>query len=117
MAWIWGVLEVPLLTLWGVCAQRKHQIAQNINDSKPDSLLLLFAKGLSYCCVAVTALFSLDALLSRFGIASPELVIQIESHMGFFIFMIVLSADIMVPVLFIRNIYAHIKCRKDQNRR
>ena len=110
-------IEIPLLTVWGVCADRKHKKAQNRNDSKSDSWFLNLAKALSFGCLAVIAFIFLEDLPLRLGFISHSTLKIIEWNTAPFMLLITYCAFIAVPVLFIRNIYAHIKWRKDQNGR
>ena len=110
-------LEVPLLTVWGVCADRKNKIALNLDNPKKDSGFLILARGLSLACFIGILFFSLEALFWSFGKQWPHALEIIESGMASFTYLTFLIAPIAVPILFIRNIYAHIKWRKVQNRR
>ena len=110
-------VEVPLLTVWGVCADRKNKIALNLDNPKKDSGFLILAGGLSLACFIGILFFSLEALFWSFGKQWPHALEIIESGMASFTYLPFLIAPIAVPILFIRNIYAHLKWRKVQNRR
>ena len=110
-------VEVPLLTVWGICADRKNKIALNLDNPKKDSAFLILAGGLSLACFIGILFFSLEALFWSFGKQWPHALEIIESGMASFTYLLFLIAPIAVPILFIRNIYAHIKWRKVQNRR
>ncbi len=110
-------VEVPLLTVWGVCADRKNKIALNLDNPKKDSGFLILAGCLSLACFIGILFFSLEALFWSFGKQWPHALEIIESAMASFTYLPFLIAPIAVPILFIRNIYAHIKWRKVQNRR
>ena len=105
-------VEVPLLTVWGVCADRKNKIALNIDNPKKDSGFLILAGGLSLACLIVIVFFSFEALLPCFGVKWSPALKTIESIMAPFLFLTTLIAPIAVPALFIRNIYAHLKWMK-----
>ena len=110
-------LEVPLLTLWGICADRKNKIALNIDNPKKNSTFLNLAGCLSIACLIGIVFFSFKALSWCFGIQWPHSLKIIESRLASFTNLTFFIAPIAIPILFIRNIYAHLKGRKEQYRR
>ena len=115
ITYLCAIIEVPLLTVWGVCVDRKRKTARSGNHSKRDSLFLKFAKVLSWCCLVILAASSLELLLGRCEILSRAARKTIHSYTDIPGTVIMIIAFIAVPVLFIRNIYAHLKWRKEQN--
>ena len=116
-------LEVPLLTVWGVCADRKNKIALNLDNPKKDSGVLNSARSLSFACFIAILFSSLEALAVFFGYSEKqyphalEIILKIIfGCMASITYIAFLIAPIAVPILFIRNIYAHLKWRKDKNR-
>ena len=114
---ICAYIEIPLLAVWGIWVDRRHTQVQNRIHSKPGSSLLSLAKVLSCCCLGAAAFVILRELLWHFGIISPGLFKAVVMNTALPLIIISTLAVVAVPVLFIRNIYAHIKWRKDQNGR
>ncbi|MBQ6620503.1 MAG: hypothetical protein IJH68_10220 [Thermoguttaceae bacterium] len=112
-------VEVPLLTVWGICADRKNKIALNLDNPKKDSGVLNSARSLSFACFIAILFSSLEALAVFFGYSEKqyphalEIILKIIfGCMASITYIAFLIAPIAVPILFIRNIYAHLKWRK-----
>ena len=93
----------------GYLCRSQNKIALNLDNPKKDSGVLILAEGLSLACFIGILLSSLVALFWSFGKQWPHVLEIIESGMASFTYLPFLIAPIAVPILFIRNIYAHIK--------